>query len=463
LTHRYVDSNAVGAGTGADWANAYTTLAAALTADAAGDNIWVAQDHAETQASAMTMTSSGTPASPVTIICANKAGSVPPVRADWRTTASVSTTGANAITINGTFYCYGIAFNSGTSGTNVTMSLTNTSGNVQHYDSCKLKNGTATNPKILLGPASGALTILENTTVEFGGTSGGLEVGGELIWRDTPSAIAGTPPSTLFTKVFRANNIKVSCEGLDLSAVSGTLVGATSTPDRVEFIGCDLHASVTVAATPTGIAAVVDAIRCDTANNQRHERIGYAGSQFRETTVVRTGGASDGSNSEAWRIVTTANSELLFPFRGMPITILNETVGQPLDIKMHGIWGGGAVPDNDEIWFDVDYFGSAGSPVLSRASGRMSDPFGTPTALDADSQTWGGGTTDFSQTITVTPQQKGPITIWPNAALPSTTFYVCPKPDITNIAMDKTWISRFAGMIAQSAGKHVWPSGNLGV
>src|SRR3990167_972428 len=98
MAHVYVDSNAVGAGTGADWANSYTTLAAALTAKAAGDNFWVSHDHAETQASAMTLTSPGTAASPCKVMCVDSAGSVPPASADLATTATITTTGANALT-----------------------------------------------------------------------------------------------------------------------------------------------------------------------------------------------------------------------------------------------------------------------------------------------------------------------------------------------------------------------------
>ena len=69
MPHVYVDSNAGGSGTGADWANAYTTIGAALTAKAAGDNFWVAHNHAETAAGAKTLTSPGTSAAPCTIIC----------------------------------------------------------------------------------------------------------------------------------------------------------------------------------------------------------------------------------------------------------------------------------------------------------------------------------------------------------------------------------------------------------
>ena len=50
---RLCRSVAAGAGTGADWANAYTTLSAAFTAKAAGDVFFVSEDHAETGAVAL--------------------------------------------------------------------------------------------------------------------------------------------------------------------------------------------------------------------------------------------------------------------------------------------------------------------------------------------------------------------------------------------------------------------------
>ncbi len=55
---------------GSTWALAKATLAAALTAAGAGGTVYVSQVHAETQAGAMTLTSPGTEASPVRVICA---------------------------------------------------------------------------------------------------------------------------------------------------------------------------------------------------------------------------------------------------------------------------------------------------------------------------------------------------------------------------------------------------------
>jgi len=105
----YVWSGATGAGTGADWANAYVNLQTAFSGKTAGDVFYVAHDHVQTQASALALTSVGTEAAPSRVYCVDRAGSVPPVEADLRTTAQISTTVASAITLAGSISARGLA------------------------------------------------------------------------------------------------------------------------------------------------------------------------------------------------------------------------------------------------------------------------------------------------------------------------------------------------------------------
>jgi len=85
----YIWSGATGSANGTSWANAYTTLTTAFSGKVAGDVFYVAQDHLEATAAAVTLTTAGTSANPSKVICVDRAGSVPPVSADRRTTAQV--------------------------------------------------------------------------------------------------------------------------------------------------------------------------------------------------------------------------------------------------------------------------------------------------------------------------------------------------------------------------------------
>jgi hypothetical protein len=281
MANVYVRSGAAGAGTGADWANAYTTLSAALTAKAAGDSFWVSEDHSESTAGAVTLTSPGTAASPCFIYCVNHLGSVPPVSADLRTTAIVATSGNFGQTHLAFAYYYGIIFNIGTGGNNQILALGNAGANWLYYKNCAIaKLATNAGNSVILVGAAGIRTkvVFDNTTVQWGSAAEPIAFRScEFVWKNTPSAIQG---ATLPTTLFGANtpsNANVILEGVDLSALGSgkTLVGAIGSPQRFYFKDCKFGASVTVATTPAGPSeAETYVTRSDSgATNYRSEKI----------------------------------------------------------------------------------------------------------------------------------------------------------------------------------------------
>jgi hypothetical protein len=172
-------------------------------------------------------------------------------------------------------------------------------------------------------------------------------------------------------------------------------------------------------------------VRCDAGDvNYRSDKINWAGAQTTETAIVLTGGASDGSQPISWKITTTANPEPEFPFESLPITIWNDTVGASKTLTLQGIWGTAALPKNDDIWIDVQYLGTSGVPLASKASSRPLPLVGNAD-LAAGSGTWGGSTTKFAMSVTFTPQKKGFVTVYVNVAKVSSVFYVDPKPVIS--------------------------------
>jgi hypothetical protein len=431
----FVRSLAVGNGSGVNWLNAFTTLSAALTGKAAGDKFWVSDDHAETQASAITLTSPGTAAAPCPIYCVNLLGTIPPVSADLRTTATVSTTGANGITFVGCFYCYGITFNCSTSGVADATLVGGPNSQTQQFEACALRNGGFGG--LSIGSTTSTrtnATTLTNTTVQFASTGSNISLQNcFLTWRKTASAVTGgTIPSSLF-----GNAGSFACtaliEGVDLSALAAgtTLVAAssTSTPSQFTFKDCKFGASVTVASTPgsPGHPRVVIVRSDSSGTNYRSEKYDYTGTQTVETTIVRTGGASDGTTPLSWKIVTTANSKWTLPFEALPIAIWNDTTGSLVTVTVEGIWGSTNLPQTDDIWFEIEGLGSAASPQGSFGTGSKADNLANGTVWATSSQVWGGSTTAFAMTATFTPQQKGALYIYVKAAKASTTFYIDPK------------------------------------
>ena len=68
------------------------------------------------------------------------------------------------------------------------------------------------------------------------------------------------------------------------------------------------------------------------------------------------------------RSITTANCNYSLPFECPPIAIWNDTTGSAVTATVEGIWGGGAVPLDDEIWLDVEYLGDASPRRRARSS-----------------------------------------------------------------------------------------------
>lgn len=429
----YVRSGAGGAGTGADWANAYTTLSTAFSGKAAGDVFYVSEDHAQTQASALTLTAPGTPANPSKVICVDHNGSVPPVAADLRTTATVSTTGANSMEFAGTGVVYeGIIFQAGSGASAGSITFVAGAGSYRRWKNCGLVlNNTSASSTITMSTAvAGNYIELDNTYMSFGNTSQNLAVQfGRFVWKNTPSALQGTAvPTTLFT--YSASPIIIELEGVDLSAAGSgkTLFSNTGniTP-QIMVKDCKINASVTIQGAPASPGGhFLDMWRTGASGvNYNIYRNRYQGNLIEETTIVRTGGASDGTTPLAWKVVTTANSHWDSPFECPPIAIWNDTTGSSVTATVE--CRGAAIPNDDEVWGDAEYLGSGASPLASFANDSKATRLTAAAAQTSSSESWGGSTSSFKLAVTFTPQQKGWILFRVKVAKASSTFYIDPK------------------------------------
>lgn len=386
---------------GLSWANAKATLAGVFAACSAGDTVFVSDDHAETQATAMTLTSPGTAASPVRVLCVDDTSDPEPPTA-LSTTATITTTTNAGLSIGGFAYFYGITFSCGTGGSSATFQIgTVGSPGMLIFDSCKLKLGTSggTNSVINFhGNSSGSddsIVELINTTYDGSVTQHGLRVGCKFIWRNTPNALVGSLGyTTLFNQP--ASFIPVAeIIGVDLSALGSgkNLVNVGSASHgRWTFIDCKLGSSVALAtgSIPGQGGPDVTFINCDSADtNYRYHKQVYQGTITQETTIVRTGGASDGTTPVSRKMVSTANSKFFSPLVSDWVGVWEEEAFTPI-VLVDIIHFGSAALKDDEAWLEVEVLATSGFPLGVFGSDRMASILGTPSNQDSSGSVWTG-------------------------------------------------------------------------
>ncbi len=396
------------------------------------DSIYVGDNSAEADTSTSTWTGQSTSSLTNYILCHNHSGSYPPTFSDLTTGATASYNAGilfNLVNV----YMRGIGFVASTNG--ATFTFGNAAAALQRFDLCPVTL-SGTSGFISIGNSSnlrGSKVIQDNCPFTFANAAMGVQLyGAEWEWRNTASAIAGgTQPTSLITA---GKGARAWVHGVDLSA-SGSgkklvAFGAGADGATVLFDRCKINASVTVA-TVAGLSGQVILSKCDSgAVNYRDEIYKSQATLTTEITIVRTGGASDGTTPVARKIVSGTDVIWALPFEAPPIAIWNETVGSAITITLYGIITAGAVPNNDDFWIDVEYFGSSATPISSLATSTKSGILASNAALSSDSSTWGGSTTAFKTSVTITPQMKGYITVTPKMAKTSATLYYDTKLDV---------------------------------
>lgn len=380
---------------------------------ATGDIIYVRSDSAETNAGALTYGKS-TLADPVYIVCVQSNCTIPPVDADLTTGASISTTGAANINLNGRYFWRGIAFQagSGASTGSINIGVASGAGPVM-FQNCQFKlNNTSASSVINFGNSSANSTAIEllNTTMVFGSTSQKITMTNvySFCWRDTASAIpSGSIPTTFWT--LGSNIGPILIDGVDLSALTGTIftgaTGSTLYIAAVQFQNCVISTSATVIGGTTQLAgqgpfAIFD--NCWAADGTTYKMIratvGGAGyGIISEAIMCPTGGATDGVSQFSWKANTTVGGNITFtpasPWRSPWVKAWNTATGAAKTITIEILCDKGALLSAAKLWLEVEYLGTASSP---RASLLSSTSFAytatTPTAGVASTASWNAGT-----------------------------------------------------------------------
>ncbi len=453
---KYLYSGAVGTASGADWTNAFPLMANAANGIIAGDTLYVAHDHDEANTgNAQNFIFPGTMANPNQIICVNRSGSVPPAPADLRTTANI-TVGISGLVLRGSAYIYGIHFNAGigasANGFNFTPAAPTGSQMVMTLENCVLiANGSSGSAsKFAVGTLSAGCPFkleLINTPVTFGLSGDGITMRqGVLIWRNTPSALPGVAVSKLLNSetVNNDQSLYIQFEGVDFTGgitATGNVVGFTNvSPGRRVYIkDCKLPASTNLVVPIDNPTQFVEVIRSDSgATNYRHERHTWSGNTVANSSIVRTGGASDGLTNVSWKIITkSANISWPFPMSTFPMGIWNDTTTGNLSITVFG--AANTMPNNADIWLETSYLGSGGSPLSTTQSNGKANILSSNVSQITDSSTWSSNpntAVPFKMTVNISggaPSQAGLLYATVKVAKPGTIFFVDPKLTVASL------------------------------
>ena len=431
--HLYGNSMAgLDANSGATWLLAKATAAGLAAIDTTTDNrLWLADTHNESNAGVITLNFAGTLALPTWLVAANSLSGEPPTTL---ATASITTTGAGSITINGNCVVIGVTFNCGTTATASQLIQSGTAASErQWYKNCNFNMvGTTAACTINIGAAASIYEPKirwDNCNVNFKNAAAGIDVRlGALTW-DGGSVSSGSTALTggmfKFTGTSRSAKARVSGVNLENIGVAAYLVavGGGNTVDA-EFSNCKLPAGWT--GTPTlGTLQVGDRVVMWDSDNAdttgRYWAVTYEG-EVRSESVVILGA------STSFKMTSAANAEYPILFLESPrISKRNTVIGTPITVTIETVTDGVTLT-NDECAVEVMYLGTNGFPLALFVNDEKTNVLSTAAAKTTSSAAWTttGLTTPVKQkhSVTFTPQEVGNFVAKLKLYKPSTTIYV---------------------------------------
>jgi hypothetical protein len=391
----------IGNFTGGQAPHARLGNAGATTWFVANNTIYVGDNHAESQATAIAIAPTGTNTSVSKIVCHNHSGPYPPTANDLKTTATVSTTAAANLTLTpvGVLYVYGVTFAAAVGASAGVGFIILALGNTYcSFDNCvfKLANTAASANTIQINTTAAGVVVWNNCTVSFGHVQNYIEAGVvNFSWQNTgPILASGSAiPTGLLAASANGRLMSIVLEALDLSQLTGSLDRQTVGQEMGNWLlkDCKLNASMTIP-TPLAFGQTVQLVRSDSSGTgYKSARYQYEGTETTETSITRVGGASDPTGqAQSRKIVTTANSQWLRPFRAEPYAIWNSTTGANVTVTVCGTVNAGALPNNDDIWLEVEYLGSSASPLGTMITTTKANLLAANATVASDGSTWNG-------------------------------------------------------------------------
>jgi len=406
------------------WAKAATTLATAVTALGATDDLWLADDHTETTGTT-TYTFSATVGVYHKVFSVERTGSTysKASASQWTSSGLTNCTFTGYVKLYGVFFTVGNQFIAQTSPTRVEfhdskIQLTRSSGEIQ--------TGST---------SSGATFKLFDTEVFFSnsGTSAKFDCNGitDYHWKGGLLSITGTQPTVLFNDGSRYNEVLI--EDVDLSAFTGTLftVSDANVSSKCRLYGGIISSSVTLATAVGHPDSWVKASGVDdtTGNNiYRQHFEGYYGVVSDDDATYLTAGASDGSDNISFKMVSNANTQEISTALETPMISgwVDSTGSKTFTVE---ILTDNVTLQDDEIWLEVYYLNASANTGRAAIRDRITDLVGSPANQATSTEAWTealGTPVKQKLTVTATVNRVGPFKARVFLAKASTTVYIDP-------------------------------------
>lgn len=414
------------------WTAPHATLHAA---EANGfSTIFVSSTHSETWASALTLQLSKY------AYCTPETA-VPPT--STTTGASIATSGNNNLTVNGNGigiggappgWVEGFTFTCG-SGANSPLLVVNPGPyhQAQIWKNCNfIKGNTVGVASSITVTGDNYYQVLDNCSFKFSSTTtpdlDQISNMINVIWKNSVALLSG---SSIPTSLLCQTQIQL-IDSVDFSNFTGgaatNLFDVNSMFNSFTLVlqNCTIPSGIVYVANGwTEANTIIDFVRTGATQLYYSERDHTCGLLTTDTTAVRSGGASDGTQTISWKIDTNGNACLSQPFPSPPIMIWNDTVGSSVNVTIELATGWNPA-NNADVWFELTYLAGIG-PLGTTVSTAPASHISASTTLTTSSASWSGSPgTPYKATLTVTPGAKGYMALVCKMAKPSQTMHLDP-------------------------------------
>lgn len=441
----YLKSGATGTADGSSWANAFTTIGAALTAISTDQSaiVYISQSHSESQTTNLSCAAGGTHNSYTRkFLCVNDSAEPPTTLA---TGASFeSTAGYCSFGSSGDFYFYGCSFKGNQSTTCISIAPSGASTYV--FENCLFwaAYSTGSTSSIRLGSDNDVESYMEAINCQFKMSHAGTSLivsGSDVIIRDGGSSkyLLDTPTPTA-KKIRIGSSTRKTCnfllEGVDLSNL-GTTYGlidqsGASTGANVIVRNCKIPSGAIMVGTTPVMQNYQSFKFIGCANGDDHDNYYYAqkcGIIEADTAVYRTGGAQLDAAPYSLKLVTNSSASGVYPVKFDPIVVKNEKLSGTTTLTLE-ILASNFTPQDDDIWMEVEVKNNSGVVMSSRLTTRASI-LSSGTNLTGSSADWEdtGVTSPAAYKLVTTFDQveEGFAIVRLYVGIASKTLYICPK------------------------------------